>query len=205
MSRRARGEASSRGTAARRRWLPALGGAALLAAAWGLAAVTPGDDAAERPFVVEAAPGERAEGRNLAIVVTGLAAARTVVDGGWRAEGDWLVVELEAEAVVAEQAALLGSAVLEFDGRSYRASERPPGSLLRTALAVGLPRSGAVAFELPPGTFDAAAAEGAAPASLAFAISADTRLDSLLVVPFDLAQLEPSGEVELPRIDWAGS
>ncbi|MDQ0894305.1 hypothetical protein [Agromyces ramosus] len=183
------------------RWLPALAGAALVVAAWGVAAVTPGDEAAEQPFAVAATVGERAAGRNLAATITGLRGAEAVTNDGWRAEGSWLLVDLEAEAVLSERGTLLSLATLDVGGRSYRASERPPASLFRSSLAIGLPHSGTLAFELPAGAFTASEGDDAV---LRLGLHEDPRLDSVIELRLDLAEVEVDDEAELAPVVWVG-
>lgn len=178
-----------------RRALAWAAGAGLVAAAWGVAAITPAQDAEEEPFVVTAVVGERAVGRNIAITVTDVTRADEVRAGEWRAEGNWVVVDLDAEAVVSEKGTLLALATLEVGGRTYGASERPE-SLLRESLAVGIPQSGSVAFEL-------AADVTGGPATLRFGETTDPRLDSLIAVDIDLADLDSAADVELEPTAWS--
>lgn len=168
-------------------------GAGLVALAWGVAAVTPAPDAEEAPFIVDVAVDEEGVGRNIAVTVTDITRAGEVSAGEWSAEGNWVVVDLDAEAIVSETGALLALATLEVDGRTFTASERPD-SLLRKSLAVGIPQSGSVAFELAD---DVTGGQ----ATLSFGETGDSRLDSLIVVHVDLddvavrtaAELEPTG------------
>lgn len=170
-------------------------GGALVVAAWAVAAVTPAEDDAENPFPVAVDVGERGVGRNIAVTVDDVRRAGAVVAGDWSAEGNWVVVDLDAEAVASEFGALLAVASLEFDGRTFRASERPE-SLMRSALSVGIPLSGSLAFELPP---DADPAR----ATLTFGESPDPRLDSLIVVEVDLGEVPVEDEAELRDTDWS--
>ncbi|MBT2516945.1 hypothetical protein J7E29_05825 [Streptomyces sp. ISL-90] len=180
-----------------RRWDAALGGTALVVAAWGIALVTPEDADAERPFVVPVEIGDRGEGRNLAVTVTGIRAADAATIDGWVAEGPWLIVDLEAAAVQSELRAQLSHATLSVDGRTFRASERPPDSLFRSALAVGVPRSGSIAFELPEEVF------GDDLAVLSLGLSADPRLDSLIELHLEPSSLDRVEEAELMSSGWA--
>ncbi|MFD5863445.1 hypothetical protein ACFWGP_00705 [Agromyces sp. NPDC127015] len=188
-----------------RRWVPPVAGAALVAAAWGVTAVTPAEDSAEQPFVVAAPVGMRAEGRNLALTVTGVRAADAVVNGGWRAEGEWVVVDVESEATRMETGTLLQFVTLRLGGRTYRASERPPDSMFGHPLSVGLPSAGSVAFELPEGALDAGAAGVPDELVLRFGLNLDDRLDSVLETRVPLDDLEHVGEAEIAPVDWAGS
>lgn len=178
-----------------RRWVGWAVGGALIAAAWGVALITPPEDAFERPFPVTVEVGERGEGRNIAITVRDVRRAETVSAGEWSAEGNWVVVDLEAEAVISEFGTLLTLATLEVDGRTYSASERPD-SLRRGSLAVGIPRSGSLAFELAD---DVEPAE----AVLTFGLDTDPRLDSLIVVPIDLRESDVEADAELQPTEWS--
>ena len=168
-------------------------GAGLLVLAWLVALVTPSEDAHEAPFPVAAAVGEEGIGRNIAVRVDEVRRAESVVEGGWTAEGNWLVVDLEAAAVVKEGVSLT-LATFTVDGRTYRASERPM-SLLQAGLFAGIPQTGSLAFELPDELVDGTGV-------LRFAIDSDTRLDSVVEVTVDLAELEAEASVELLPTEW---
>ncbi|HYI52296.1 MAG TPA: hypothetical protein VEX42_12075 [Microbacterium sp.] len=177
------------------RWATWAVGAGLVAAAWGVAAVTPADDAEEAPFPVVVELGDRGVGRNIAVTVTDVRRVESVSAGEWSAEGNWVVVDLDAEAVQSEFGTLLTLATLQVDGRTFRASERPE-SLLRGGLSVGIPLSGSVAFELPEGL-------DGGHAMLTFGLDTDPRLDSLLVADIDLGAIELDREAELQPTDWS--
>ncbi|QEW04417.1 DUF4352 domain-containing protein [Microbacterium lushaniae] len=178
-----------------RRWLAWPMGAALLFGAWLVAQVTPTEDADEAPFVVPAVLGEEARGRSLTVTVTDVRLAEHVSAGGWAAEGVWLVVDLDAAATQEEDRTYLGGASLVIGGRTYRASERP-ASLFQQPLLVGIPRAGSLAFELPPGAVDE-------PALLHLSGDWETRLDSLIELPLDLAALDLTESSELAETGWA--
>lgn len=188
-----------------RRWVPAVAGAALVAAAWGVTVVTPAEDSAEQPFVVAAPVGERAEGRNIAVTVTGVRAADAVTNEGWRAEGAWVVVDLEAEATEKEAGTLLHQVTLRLGDRTYRASERPPDSMFGHPLSVGLPSAGSIAFELPEGALDADRAGAPDELVLRFGLNLDERLDSVIETRVPLDELEHVDEAEIATAEWARS
>ncbi|WP_019181805.1 hypothetical protein [Microbacterium yannicii] len=178
------------------RWAPWPIGVGLVVVAWFVALVTPGEDQAQAPFHVTAAVGEPATGRNLNVTVTDIRRAGEVSAGGWSAEGNWLVVNLAAASVLSESGAQLAHVELVVDGVRYRASERP-ASLLQQQLAAGIAQSGSVAFELPVGITN-----GNAVLELALE-GVDTRLDSMILVPFDLAEVTDAGATELAATEWA--
>ncbi|WP_405375173.1 MULTISPECIES: hypothetical protein [unclassified Microbacterium] len=177
-------------------WLVWVVGITLVVAAWGVGRLTPSDDAVQAPFVVTGSLDEEIVGREFTLTVTEVRRGATAVDqAGWYGDGNWVVVDIEAESRTTEQGTTLGHVVLLVDGATYRASERPT-SISRGGLAVGLPRQGSVAFELP-------ADAGTGTAVLQVAIDeTETRLDSLVEVPFDLGALEPADEVELQATEW---
>src|SRR6478736_7079070 len=91
--------------------------------AWFVALVTPGEDEAQAPFTVPAAVGETATGRNLEVTVTDVRRAEHVTAPGWEAEGNWLVVDVEAATVLSPERVF--TSVLVIDDTTYTASERP--------------------------------------------------------------------------------
>jgi hypothetical protein len=179
-----------------RPWLVWTIGVALVVAAWGVIQITPDDDAAVAPFVVPAAVGEKALGRTFEITVTDVRLGDAARARGWRAEGTWLVVDVEAASRTGEAGSSLSEAELVLGERIYRASDRPE-SMFQTPLATGLPRAGSVAFELP--------ADASGPATLRLGLTAEIRLDSLVEVPIDLDALPRDAEVELGATGWAAS
>jgi len=162
--------------------------------AWFVALVTPDADTAQAPFVVSAAVGESATGRNIEVTVTDVRRAEHVAAGGWSAEGNWVVVDVEAASVLSE--VQLNRAVLVVDGTQFSASERPD-SIRQASLTAGIPLSGSLAFELPEG-LDA----GDASLEIALAPRGDTRLDSMIVLPFELAEVAEVGDTELLATEW---
>ncbi len=177
-----------------RQWAVWATGATLLALAWGVVQITPDEDAATEPFIVPAAVGESAAARTFEASVTDPRLGTRATAGSWSAEGTWLVVDVTVTARGDEKGALLLHAELMVDGVVYRASERP-SSIYRQPLAVGIPRSGSLAFELP-------AAVTGRTGSLTLGLSDETRLDSLVEVPIDLGALTREPDVELTRTGW---
>ena len=176
------------------RWAAWAIGAGLLVAAWFVALVTPGEDQTQSPFPITVAVGEEGVGRNIAATVTDIRRVGELTAGDWSDEGNWLVVDLDVASVVSEFGVLLSFAEISVDGVRYGASERPD-SLRQEGLAAGIPRSGSLAFELPD---DLETGE----AVLQLAIDGDTRLDSVIVVPFDLADVPFSAAGELRETGW---
>lgn len=170
-------------------------GAALVVAAWGVALVTPSEDDAVIPFTVQGLLGEEASGRNLAVTVTDVRRAASVSTEEWTADGNWVVVDIEAHAIEEEVGASLVLATVQIDGVTYRASERPD-SILETRLAVDIPRIGSLAFELP-------ASLAAGDAVLRLALRTDTRLDSVLEFPLDLDDVDVETDAELIATGWS--
>lgn len=183
-----------------KRWLVWVIGIALTAAAWCVIQVTPDREIAEAPFPVRASVGEEATARAFAVTASDPRVGERAVAGGWQADGTWLVVDLRVDGRGAEFDALGGGAALlyaEFvvDDVAYRASERP-SSLLQTRPRVGVPQVGSVAFELPA---DLAESSG----TLRISGDSESRLDSIVEIPLDLAALPHETEVELTPSGWA--
>lgn len=187
------------------RWRHAANGAALLAilsAASVVLHTAPGRDLQHSPITVPAVMAEPASGRNIRATVHSVAVTEAVTAGnGWAGStpGVWVVVDLSVEAVVDDQGGVLGRAVLRVGDIAYSASTRPgTGTLATVGLATGIPRTGPLVFELPADVVSASAAQHA---TLELARSADPRVDSLLVVPVDLAALDvqPRIDVDIPQ------
>lgn len=168
-------------------------GAGMVAAAWLVALVTPGEDQVQSPFPVTVAIGEEGVGRNIAATVTDIRRVGELTAGDWSAEGNWLVVDLDVASVVSEDV-LMKFAEVSIDGIRYSASERPD-SLLEQGLSAGIPRSGSLAFELPGGLETGEAV-------LELASNQFTMLDSVIVVPFDLADVPFSAGAEIEEMGW---
>lgn len=180
-------------------WLLTL---ALLAAAWVLNAVALPDGSSEASFLTPAAVGQAATARNLELAVTDVRLARSVTDPlDWTAEGTWMIVELDAQARESQYAATLGFAELTIGDRTFRATERGQ-SMFRTRLVTGVPRSGAVAFELPADALTDAASRTA---KLRLGIPSDARYDGLIELTIDLHDIPVEDTVALPQTDWTRS
>ena len=179
------------------RWTTWAVAAGLLVAAWFVALVTPGEEQAQSPFVVAAEMGETTTGRNIAATVIDIRRAAEIREDsdGWAADGNWLVIDLEVASVTSEALTRLDHAIVEVDGVRYSASDRPD-SLARAALAAGIPQAGSLAFELP-------ADLESGPAVLELALRSDPRLDSMIVLHFDVADASPVPQAELRETGWA--
>jgi len=170
-------------------------GLVFIAVAWFVALATPGEAQIQAPFRVPASVGDAATGRSFTVTFTDLRRASEVSADGWRADGNWLVVDLEAEAVQTEAGTSIQYAKLELDGVQFDASERPD-SLAGSALAVGALREGSLAFELPEGV---EAGEGRIELALN---PINQELDSMIVLSFDLAEVETVDQTELLENGW---
>lgn len=178
-----------------RPWMVWTAAVVLLVAAGVVVRITPPTDIDVDPFVVGGALDQRIQARSLAVTVSDPRVADRAVAGGWSADGTWLVVDVVAEGLVTEEDALLDHAVVTVDGLTIRASERPD-SLWRQTLSVGVPRVGSLAFELPEGAGDGDAV-------LEIAGDDDTRLDTVIRIPLDLAAAPHTAETELQTNGWA--
>lgn len=150
----------------------------VLVGAWFVVADTPTRDQIWAPFDVKVSPGQWGEGRNIAARVVDATFSDHVESTDWAASGNWLVVQIEASAVV-EAPAGLSYVELSVDGVAYGATNRA-SSGFESPLLVGVPLAGSVAFELP-------ADVPAVVAELRLGLNPDERLDSVVVVPIDLA------------------
>lgn len=171
----------------------------LLVCAWGVSKATLPDEAAIAPFRTVAEQDRLATTRDLAVTVTDVRAAQKVADAeGWSAEGTWLVVDLEV-AAVQSQDARLGLSELVVGKRTFSATDRGV-TLHRTMLIPGVPRAGALAFELP-----ADALHGRATLRLGTPTGprGDAALDGVIELELDLDEVPVEREIALPEIGWA--
>jgi len=130
-------------------------GVAMIVAAGFVAAATPdGEQRITDAFRTPTTVGRLTESDGLAVRVNDLQLADGLSYGGWRAEGTWLVVALDAWVTRTETGGVLGRAYLTVGERTYLASERPrsyaqAATIDGFGLHVGTPRSGELVFELP--------------------------------------------------------
>ncbi|MFJ4222935.1 hypothetical protein [Microbacterium sp. NPDC089695] len=183
-----------------RRALPWILGAALAIGAGAVTAVTPTDDDVLAPFSLRAEVGDAVSSRTMAATVTAATLADEIVvpDAGWSAEGDWLVVTIEASARHTEVDAAVQLATLTVDGRVFLASERPSAALRGTPLRAGIDTAGMLAFELPP---DATGGTAELRLTTAFITS---ELDDMIVVTIDLDDLDRTASVDLTASEVVG-
>ncbi|PPF66329.1 hypothetical protein C5E16_11825 [Clavibacter michiganensis] len=187
-------------TPVRREALRRIGTAAALAAVIATASLilrtAPTESEWQAPIEVHGRIGEEVRGRNVAVTVEDVRAARSVTaSNGWVGEttGAWVVVDVTAEAVVTEYAAGLRTAELVLGEDVYSASARPGlATIADRPLSVGIPVHGPLMFEVPR---DAVPAAGAADAVVRLAATDDARTDSLLVIPVDLSRLSVADAV----------
>lgn len=161
----------------------------------------PDRDLQQSAIPVHGVLGESASGRNIRATVHSVALTESVTAGnGWAGTtpGVWVVADITVEAVVDDQGAGLGTAVLRVGELVYTASTRPQtATVAKHGLATGIPLTGPLMFEVPADVVSTAA-QGSS--TIELAIASDPRVDSLLVVPVDLAGLpaQPTLEVEFP-------
>lgn len=168
---------------------------ALVIAAWGLVQFQQPDDAPYDSFVSTTAVGKRGVARNLAVTVTDVRAGRAIVDSGsWRADGTWLVVDLDAATVEDQFGAALYVANLHLGDRTYSATERGETAAGMT-LITGVPRHGSIAFELPEGALKGTA-------TLEFAPTLSTQSDGVVEVTVDLDDVALQSTVVLDPTGW---
>lgn len=168
----------------------------LLVGAWGISKATLPDDASTSPFPRAAELDEVVTSRNLEVTVENVHLAHRVADAeGWTAEGTWLVVDLAAASVVAQDGASLRLAELAVGDRTFAATERGT-TFMGQRLVTGVPRSGSLAFELPE---DAPAGR----AILRLSLDRGVLLDDVIELPLDLDEVPVQGEVVLRENGWA--
>lgn len=171
----------------------------LLAGAWAVSKATLPDDASTAPFPTRAELGERVTVRDLAVTVTDVRAAERVTDStGWSAEGTWLVVDLEAAAVLSQDAALKLHELV-IGERTFSATER--GTTFRGhALIPGVARTGSLAFELPA---DALHGQAVLRLGTPTGLRLDAPLDAVVELPIALDEVTVQHEAVLHENGWA--
>lgn len=178
------------------RWI---GGIALVAAAWGVTVLTPGSLFVQQPFPVSATVDQPADGRKFRVTVREVRGAAQVSHArGWAAEGNWLLVTFDAQALRDEEGAYLGRVQLRVAGRTYAPSERPGGASNPVGqLPLELPIRSTAAFELPDDVLDQ-------PAVVEFGLdSSDECLDSVIRHDVDLTGVAFEGSAEIRDRGWA--
>lgn len=176
------------------RWLFAWGTAALLlVGAWMVVDRTPTFDDETAPFDVVAPLGEWGSGRNIAARVVDATFSDEVETYGSRSPGNWLIVNIEAATVTSP--ALLHGTTLVVDGFTYEPSERT-ASIYGQELDAGIPTAGPIAFELRPGLTSGHA-------HLRLFLDFDPALDSVIVIPIDLATLPRAESTTLQPVRWS--
>jgi hypothetical protein len=187
-------------------WRHAANGAALVAILSVASLVlhsTPSAELQQSPISVPGALNETTSGRNIRATVHSVTVTKAVTAGnGWAGgtPGVWVVVDLSVEAVVDDQGAALGTALLTVGETSFSASHRPDrGTVAGRGLATGIPLTGPIMFELPADVVSSVAAETAA---LELATNSDPRVDSLIVVPIDLGSVAVVDTLDVDFPDW---
>ncbi|MFE6997048.1 hypothetical protein ACFVAE_13870 [Microbacterium sp. NPDC057659] len=170
----------------------------LLVGAWFVAQATPtGDEAQARAFMVGASVGEPAEGRNIAVTVQDARIAHAIAsEDGFRAEGTWVVIDLDAEAVRRQYGTSL-AAKLRIGDATYKSTERGKTSWLidRTQLVTGIPKSGSLAFQIPADLLTETAV-------LELTDSSFSAYDSIISLELDLPELTVVNEKAIAPVDW---
>lgn len=181
-----------------KRILPWVVTLALLTGAWLVMQVTPAaEDAPARAFVVHAELGDHAEGRNIAATVREARIARAVAsESGFRAEGTWLVVDLDVEAVRRQYGTLL-AAKLRVGDATYTSTERGDTGWLidKEQLVTGIPKRGSLAFALP-------AEKATEKAVLELTDSQFSVYDSVIALDLDLSALTVVTEATIAPVEW---
>lgn len=181
-----------------RKVLPWVLGAALVVGAGAVTTTIPGEDSLLDPLIVRGAAGAPVTSRSLVVTVQDAVFADRldVPSAEWSAEGNWLLVTVDAAAAQTEKNAVIGLATLTVDGRQFLASERPSASLLQTRLHLGTDITGTLAFQLPS---ELRSGVG----ELQFTtFTAVPQLDDVIAVPIDLGDLDATARFALESPGW---
>jgi hypothetical protein len=183
-----------------KRTLPWLLGGALALTAAIVAVNTPGDEVYRAPFLIHGAgDGKPVTSRTLtAAVLDASFADRVTVDAAeWRADGNWLVVDIAASAPRTELDARIQLATLVIGDRVFQSSERPGNSITEADLRVGIDTIGTLTFELPP---DVSAGAGEVRLTTSYATPV---LGDVVVLPVSLDDLPTAENIDLedPTLD----
>ena len=177
-------------------------GIALVVAAWGVMALEPDQEFAQRPIDVRVEVGERGVGRNVIATVHEVVIAEALTHedeyNPWNGTttGTWIVVFASVESVI-DGGSL--TATLEYADLIVAASPRPPirYSLESRALEAGIAETGWLAFEVPADT------PLAETATVRISDTIDFRLDTVIVVRLDLASAPRVTEFIMPVVETA--
>lgn len=182
-----------------RRSLPWISGIALVAVAGVVTLAIPSDDSLTDPFLIRGSTDNELASRTLRIAVQDSTFADEVAvpASEWSAEGNWLVITVEASATQTETGAAINLATLTVDGRVFQASERPSDSLLRTPLHVGTALVGPLVFELPIDLRHGTAELRLSPTT------PTPLLDDVIVITLPLDDLPTTSQVDLIAPEWA--
>jgi hypothetical protein len=189
-----------------RAWQHAANGAALvaiLAVSAGVMHSAPNRDLQQSPISVSGTIGEPVTGRNIRATVHSVTATDAITAGnGWAGTtaGVWIVVDVSVEAVVDDEDAVLGTAVLRVGDTTFSASTRPGlATVVGVGLATGIPLTGPLMFEVPESV---RSSEAAAAATVELAINSDPRVDSLLVIPVGITDVTVEQRLDLALPQW---
>lgn len=174
--------------------------AALLACAWMVSKAALPDSSTIEAFPATAQIGEETGARNLVVTVTDARIASRVSDAaGWTADGNWLVIDLEAAGAGEHGPSALSLAELTIGERTFSATERGT-TFARQVLVTGVPRSGSLAFELPD---DETRETGVLRLGIPTGARGEVLLDGVIDLPLDLSTLPVSSEIVLDENGWA--
>jgi len=177
--------------------------AVILGVTWVVSHTSPTEEQWQAAMPVTGELGEVLTGRNIEATVHGVQVAEEVVAyTGWAGptNGVWVVVDVSAAAVVDDNGAALRAAELQVGDVIYTASDRPDfGSILPHGLSTGIHLRGPLMFEVPRELIDS---DAAASATVRLGLDSDTRLDSVIEVPVDLAGIEVAASIETDEPVW---
>lgn len=175
-------------------------GVALTLGAATVSLLTPTAQDARDPFVVSGGVGDRVVGRETTVTVDAATLAETVADASAvdaPPAGTWLVVRVSAEATRAAVPDGFRYAQAIHEGTTTLVSDRVASSFTGVTLEPGVPMTGMLAFQLPPGA-------EAGEVELRFSsLATDPILDSVESIRFDLASLPRAESVTIEPAAWS--
>ena len=150
--------------------------------------LAPSEQRRQAPIEITVAMGETGTGRNIEATVHSVRVADVAKSDAfdpWIGEtnGVWVVVDATISSGVKPTLARIW---LTVDGVTYQASTRPKSESIDSKIvSPGVPLTGSVVFEVP-----LEVAQSSTPVRITFGAGSDARLDTVIVVPVHIDDLE---------------
>ena len=150
--------------------------------------LAPSEERLQAPIEITVEMGETGTGRNIEATVHSVRVAdvaKTDSFDPWTGEtnGVWLIVDATVSSGVKPT---LSRIWLTVDGVTYQASTRPKSESIDSKIvSPGVPLTGSVVFEVP-----LEVAQSSTPVRITFGAGSDARLDTVIVVPVHIDDLE---------------